>query len=79
MTTRPIEVSEQTRRLLREEADRPLSTEEFVSRLHVPIGERERQEGEALIRWFTRRYPTAGERLAYARQAYRRWSGTTRK
>jgi len=27
-----------------------------------------------LVRWFTTRYPTARERLAYARRAYARWA-----
>ena len=25
--------------------------------------------------WFRRRYPTVGERLTYARRAYKRWTG----
>jgi len=71
---RPITVSERTRALLREEAERPLSREEYVRRAAVPISEHEREEIIGLIRWFTRRYPTAGERFAYARRAYARWA-----
>jgi hypothetical protein len=59
---------------LRDEAARPLPVEEFLRRLHMPMSEREREEGQELIRWFKRRYPTARERLAYAREAYRRWA-----
>ena len=29
--------------------------------------------GRALVAWFTQRYPTGAERLAYARRAYARW------
>jgi hypothetical protein len=31
-------------------------------------------QARSLIRWFKRRYPKPGERLAYARRAYRRWT-----
>lgn len=31
-------------------------------------------ETRALIAWFTRRYPTGAERLAYVRRATQRWS-----
>ncbi len=27
-----------------------------------------------LVRWFRRRYPTAADRLAYVRRAYKRWA-----
>jgi hypothetical protein len=32
-----------------------------------------REEVLALMRWFTRWYPSGAARLAYVRQAYRRW------
>ena len=35
----------------------------------------ERAADIELIAWFMRRYPTPEERLAYARRAYRRWTG----
>ena len=38
------------------------------------MSDAEREEILSLVRWFTRRYPTAGERLAYAREAYARWT-----
>ena len=55
-------------------AERVLSEEEFRAALAVPLGEAEAEEARSLIRWFRRRYPTPGERLAYARRAYRRWT-----
>ena len=54
-------------------AERTLSATEIRAALAVPIGEAEREETRALVRWFRRRYPTPAERLAYARRAYRRW------
>lgn len=36
--------------------------------------EEEIAEQRALIAWFRRRYPTAGERLAYARNMYAQWT-----
>ena len=72
MKTHPILISEKARQRVREEAARPLPVDEFLRRIRMPMSEREREEGQALIRWFTRRYPTPRARLAYARQAYRR-------
>ncbi|MBI3048773.1 MAG: hypothetical protein HYY76_10740 [Acidobacteria bacterium] len=43
------------------------------SALGRPIGAEEREDVLVLVRWFTRRYPTAAARLAYVRQAYARW------
>ena len=54
----------------------PLAPEEFDRRLRASLAELEGPELENLgdlIRWFKRRYPTAGERLAYGRRAYARW------
>ncbi len=62
------------RALLKALAETPLSPERFRAALAVPIGREEMEEARSLIRWFRRRYPTAGERLAYARRAYRRWT-----
>lgn len=61
---------EKARRL----AEEPLSPEEYRARANVPIGEAEREEVLALIRWFRKRYPTAADRLAYVRRAYARWT-----
>jgi hypothetical protein len=59
---------------LRSEAERPLSAEEFAARTAAPMSEAERAEALDLIRWFTTRYPTAAQRLAYVRQAHARWT-----
>jgi hypothetical protein len=63
---------EQVRRL-RELAERPLSPEEFRSWVEAPITDEERENEVQLIRWFNRRYPTPGARLAYARGAMKWW------
>ena len=47
--------------------------------LEQPIDAGERQEVLSLVRWFTRRYPTPADRLAYVRQAYARWRLAARK
>jgi hypothetical protein len=54
----------------------PLPPEEFERRVRASLGELEGSELEnlqELIGWFRRRYPTAKERLSYARRAYARW------
>jgi hypothetical protein len=58
---------------IRRLTERVLDADEFRHLLAVPIGEAEEEEARSLIRWFRRRYPTPGERLAYCRRAYRRW------
>lgn len=55
-------------------AERELSSEEFLAGLAIPLGPEELEENRSLIEWFSRRYPTPADRLAYARRAYRRWS-----
>ena len=57
-----------------EAIDRRVSPEEAAEYLATPISDAERDEVLSLVRWFTRRYPTGAERLAYARRAYRRWA-----
>jgi hypothetical protein len=59
---------------IRELVDRSLSPAEVRAWLDTPISSAEREEVLALVAWFTRRYPTPIERLAYVRQAYARWS-----
>ncbi len=59
-------------RAVREYAERRLSAEEFDAYVKAPVSEDERQEVLSLIDWFTRRYPTAGDRLTYNRRA---WAG----
>ena len=58
---------------LRALSERQLSPEEVRAALAQPLGEAEEEGSRSLIRWFRRRYPTPGARLAYARRAYRRW------
>lgn len=54
-------------------SEAPLSPEEFIARLQIPLSDEEYEETRSLMEWFTRRYVTPAERLRYARQAYRRW------
>ena len=55
------------RQLLDEELEPP----EFDERLRAALADEDRMaELVALIAWFRRRYPTAAERLAYARRRY---------
>ena len=66
--------SAETRRRLERLSERRLTAEEMREALAVPLSDSEREESLSLIRWFRRRYPTAGGRLDYARRAYQRWS-----
>jgi len=56
--------------------NRTLAPDEARAYVEGPIPDAEREEILALVRWFKRRYPTAGERLAYVRRAYARWQRT---
>lgn len=58
-------------------SERVLSAEEVRAALAVPLGQAEEEAARSLIRWFRKRYPTPGERLAYVRRAYRRWQAAT--
>ena len=53
--------------------ERQLSPSEARAYLDAPVTEVEREELQALVDWFRRRYPTPLERLAYVRRAYARW------
>ena len=66
--------------LVREWSERLVSADEVREALERPIDPEEREELMSLVRWFTRRYPTGADRLAYVRQAYERWTrlGTER-
>jgi hypothetical protein len=57
--------------------DRRVTREEVDQACRGPISDDERAEALELIRWFTTRYPTPQERLAYVRAAYRRWRSAT--
>lgn len=71
---KPVPVpSPETRARIRAMAERALTADEVREALAIPLGEAEREEAVSLIRWFRRRYPTPGARLAYARRAFRRW------
>jgi hypothetical protein len=53
--------------------DRRVSPTELREAIEQPLTDEEREQILSLSRWFCRRYPTPPERLAYVRQAYRRW------
>lgn len=68
-----------TRRLAPEIAelvDAPLAPEEFLARIRAPLTPEEIADTAALVRWFTRRYPTVRDRMAYIRRAYAQWTRT---
>ena len=64
----------ETLKRIHELAERHLSVEEFEAYVHAPMTEQERENILESIRWFRRRYPTAGERLAATRRAYKEWT-----
>lgn len=53
---------------VRKEAERTLSPEEWAAARAIPISDEERAEVLAMVEWFTRRYPTVRERLAWNRR-----------
>ena len=55
-------------------AERRLSVAEVEAYLRTPVSDAEREDVLAQVRWFRRRYPTGADRLAYVRQAHRRWT-----
>ena len=65
---------EERAQLVREWSERLVSADEMREALARPIDPEEREELMSLVRWFTRRYPTGADRLAYVRQAYDRWN-----
>ena len=69
-------MKERTVERLRARSERKLTGEELRERLDVPIGDDERADVRALIRWFRRRYPTPADRLAYVRRTYARWTAS---
>ena len=54
-------------------AERSVTLAEAEAYLAAPIDEAERDALLDLVRWFTMRYPTPLERLAYVRRAFSRW------
>ena len=71
----PRPVPAAVRRLL----DRTLPADEFERLLAIPLTDAEREDTRALVRWFTRRYPTPADRFAYIRRARARWLSTPRR
>ena len=57
---------------LRAYVERRLTAEEFAAYVNAPMSPEEREGIRELFEWFTRRYPTPLERLAYVRRAVRR-------
>jgi len=66
-----IRVSEAAHRVWETE----LAPDEFDRRLALALAEEgECERARELIIWFRTRYPTAGQRLAYARRKYAEWT-----
>jgi hypothetical protein len=57
--------------------ERRVSAEEVRRAVEDPIPASERADVLSLVRWFTRRYPSPADRLAYVRRAYARWRSTS--
>lgn len=53
--------------------NRRLSPDEFAARVAAPWSEHEREDFEALVAWFNRRYPTPLERLRATRHLAAQW------
>jgi hypothetical protein len=66
--------SRETRARLKALAEQPVPLDEWKRRLAIPLSPDEIEHTQALVRWFCRRFPTVGERFAYVRRAYRRWT-----
>ncbi|MGB8329851.1 MAG: hypothetical protein WCE62_06965 [Polyangiales bacterium] len=58
----------------RQFAERILAADAFDAYVSAPVSEEEREEALRLIRWFSKRYGTPAQRLAYVRRAYARWA-----
>jgi hypothetical protein len=54
--------------------NRLVTPEELREAVEGPITDAEREHTLALVRWFTTRYPSPEQRLAYVRRAYERWT-----
>ncbi len=62
-------LSDEARLRVSELAERRLSPEEFDAWVNAPMSDEEREEILSLVAWFSRRYPTALERLDASRRA----------
>jgi hypothetical protein len=65
-------------RHLLEQADTPLSPEQFDRIVNAPCVGDEHEETVALIRWFERRFPTAKQRLDWASKSFEEWTRPVR-
>ena len=65
-------------RAARRLAERVLAVDAFDAYVNAPVSEDEREEAVRLIRWFSKRYRTPAQRLAYVRRAYARWAQPNR-
>lgn len=63
---------------LAREIDRRVNPDEIRAAVETEITAAERETFNELVTWFITRYPTPEARLAYVRQAYRRWVARTR-
>jgi hypothetical protein len=58
----------------RQLTERTLPADAFDAYVNAPVSQEEREEARQLIRWFSKRYRTPAQRLAYVRRAYARWA-----
>jgi len=65
-------------RATRRFAERVLAADAFDAYVNAPVSKDEREEAVRLIRWFSKRYRTPAQRLAYVRRAYARWAQPNR-
>jgi len=71
-------VSPETLARIKAMAEQPVPLDEWRRRLAIPLSPDEIERTQELVRWFCRRYATVGERFAYVRRAYKRWTGQTK-
>ena len=55
-------------------SERVLTSTELQRYLDAPFAEGEREDLEAFIIWFQRKYSTPLERLRWARRSYQQWT-----
>lgn len=67
MIPRAPRLTEVQRAELAASEERALPLDEFEARVQAPWTEQELEDFEGMVRWFRRRYPTAGARLAAIR------------
>jgi hypothetical protein len=57
-------------------SERRLTREEWDAYVNQPVTAEEAEGIAEMLDWFARRYPTAQDRLRYARRAYERWTSS---